>query len=606
MMKPLLSVGALGALTATTLACEPTPPIDPLPPTTGAPTTTTAPTGVAVGSKWVRIQANLVADDVDTIIGQVQAARDAGADTIMFADTKIANWFDAEYEARWEERVLAVRDAVHAAGMAFVVTTTSVGYCGPILGRDPSLVASMPTVDMPLTVQGDTLVPVQTAQLENGSFESSTGDEPTGWGFQDAPGTATFVDTTTATDGTASLRFENASAANDARQARISTTVQVQPNQQYVLRYRFRTDALDANFVGPLVRGTGTDVALTSQHHSLPDADGSRSYFRSADALTTDWTEIEIAFNSREFTSVDLMFGIWGSDGGRMWIDDVRVESAPTLNLVRRDGLPLTLTTPDGRTVTEGTDVAPISDPQLGQSGFQGNFDTYHDAPAITTAVGGGLVEGDTVLLSGYHAQVTTGGQVGCAWNEPRTFELMREMHASVAERISPDGVHIDLEEVRTGGWEPTDAAYPSSGAALSAHVQRVLADAREVLGDTPLYLYGDMLDPTMNAVADYYQVKGTLDQSWVGIDPGQVSIVNWKEREALSDRGRDSVSHFAQLGYEQIAGGFYDADVTTNHAQWQVALDGQPGIVGSMYTTWVEDFSQLDAFAALWWTGSG
>jgi hypothetical protein len=593
---------ALTAAVVLLAACEPSPPLPPID-TGGTPPTAADPGGVAVGSRWVRIQANLAVDDPADILATVRTARAAGADTVLFADTKIANWVGADYEQQWEERLIALRDGVRAEGMAFVVTTISVGYCTPILQRDPSLAASIPAEQMPLTVQGGVLVPTQTASLENGSFESATGNEPTGWGFQDAPGVSTFVDTTVAADGAASLRIENAAAANDARQARISTTLAVQPFQQYVLRYRFKADALDAGFIGPLVRGSGTDVHLTQQQHSLPNERGGRDYFQGADALTTDWSEIEIAFNSREFSEVDLMFGAWASDAGRMWIDAVTVEPAPTLNLVRRDALPVTLTTADGRTVQEGVDVEPISDPQLGQIEYPGNYDTYHDAPPITLAPGSSLQDGDTVLLSGYHAQLTMAGQVGCAWNEPGTFELMRTMHEQVATRLDPDGYLIDLEEVRTGGWEPTDAAYATSGAALSAHVQRVVSDARAVIGDAPLHLYGDMLDPTMNAVADFYQVKGTLDQSWVGVDPNEVRIVNWKERDALSERGRESVSHFAGLGFEQIAAGFYDADVATNHAQWQTALDGQPNIVGSMYTTWTEDFSQLEEFAALWWT---
>jgi hypothetical protein len=571
-------------------------------PATTAPATTVPTDDSAIGDAWVRVQANLLVDSVDDVMTTIRAARAAGADTVLFADTKTSNFYVAEYRDRWLERALALRDAVRAEGMAFVATTASVGYCAPILQIDPSLANAMPITDAPYVVQGGTLVPEQTATLLNGSFESYTGNEPTDWQFQDAPGTATVIDTTEAADGSASMRFDGAAAAAGNGLARVSTTVAVQPFQQYVLKYRLKADSMAANFIGPVVRGEGTDITLTNQHPSLPADSGARTYYQGADGLTTDWVEMEIAFNSREFTSVSILLGMWSSESGTSWIDDVRVEAAPTLNLVRRDSLPVAMRTEDGAAVTEGVDVEPVSDPLMGNTAYQGYFDTYHDVPAITVADGSTLAEGERVLFSGWHAQLTGDAQVGCSWNDPRTFELIRETHRQVAEQIAPDGILIDVEETRTGGWEPTDEPYGTSGAAFAAHVQRVLTDATAVVGGTPLYMWNDMLDPTMNAVADYYQVKGSLDGSWVGVDPNLARIVNWRSGDELRVDGAAGVAHFADLGFEQIVAGFYDEDVADNHVAWTTATAGQPGIVGSMYTTWTDDFTQLEPFAALWW----
>jgi hypothetical protein len=533
----------------------------------------------------------------------VREAKAAGADTVLFADTKASNFWALDYRDRWLTKMIELRDAIRAEGMKLVVTTASVGYCAPILGIDPSIVSSIQTVDMPLVVRGDELVAEQTAQLANGSFEQSeSANVPAQWGFQDGAGSVTFVDTQTAADGEASMRFDATAASQGTGMARISTNAAVQPNQQYLLRYRLKADALNAGFIGPVVRGGDTEITLTNQHPSFQNAGGGRTYSQGANNLTTEWVDIELSFNSREFTSVNLFFGVWSGRSGTAWIDDVRIEPAPTLNIVRRDSLPLTLRTETGTVVSEGIDVAPISDPQLGEIGYTGNFDTYHDAPAIRLADGSSLSEGDRVLLTGWHAQLTASGQTGCAWHEPRTFELMEEMHRQVASLIEPDGILIDVEETRTGGWEPADSEFGSSGAAFGAHVQRVLTEATAVVDGTPLFIWNDMIDPTMNATADFYQVRGTLENSWQGIDPSLVTIVNWRAGDELYESGRDGVNHFADLGFQQVVAGFYDEDVATNHAAWAAAIDGQPGIVGSMYTTWEDDFSQLDAFAALWW----
>jgi Carbohydrate binding domain len=567
-------------------------------------TDTTLPPLGSVGDRWTRLEANLLIDSTDSLMQTVRTAKAAGSDTILFSDTKTSNWYASDYKEDWEPRLLELQQAVRNEGMAFIVTTASVGYCAPILALDQTLANTMPTVDMPLTVRNGELVPESTATLANGSFEaSSTADTPDGWGFQDPPGVTTFLDSQVAADGTTSMRFEGANSAESSKMARISTDAAVQPNQQYVLRFKFKADALNAGFIGPVVRGGETEIALTNQHPSLAYEDGGRNYSIGANNLTTDWVEMELAFNSREFDSVRMYFGSWNTESGTAWIDDVRIEPAATLNIVRRDNLPLTLTKGDGTAVTEGVDVEPVSDPQMGNSVYPGNFDTYHDAPPVSVRPGGNLAEGDTVLLSGHHVTVTTGGQVGCAWNEPRTFELMKEMHRQVATVIKPDGIMIDVEETRTGGWEPTDAPFETTGAAFANHVKTVLDDATAVGGGIPLFMWNDMLDPTMNAVDGFYQTKGDLAGSWVGVDPSKVRIVNWRSDEQLRAQGAAGVAHFADLGFEQIVAGFYDEDVADNHAAWTTAIGDQPGVIGSMYTTWEGNFSQIDEFADLWWT---
>jgi hypothetical protein len=558
----------------------------------------------AVGSRWVRLEANLLVDSVESVMVTVRAAKAAGADTVLFSDTKTSNWYAADYKTQWEPKMLQLRQAVRDNAMAFVVTTASVGYCAPMLQLDASLANSMPARDVPLTVRNSVLVPEQTATLANGSFEASAAPNvPAQWGFQDPPGVTTFIDTSVAAAGASSMRFEGAKSTEKTKTARIATTAIVKPNQQYIVRYMLKAEALNAGFIGPIVRGGSSEITLTNQHPSLATIDGGRRYMEGAKDLTTDWVEMTLAFNSREFDSVLLYFGSWDTRSGTAWIDDVRIEPAPTLNVVRRATLPLTLKKADGTTLVEGVDVAPVTDPKLGAIGYAGNFDTYHDAPPITALTGGRLTEGDRVLMSGYHATVTTGGQVGCAWNEPRTFELMKDMHRQVATVIKPDGIMIDIEETRTGGWEPADAAFASSGAAFAHHVTTVVNDATSATGGVPLFMWGDMLDPTMNAVDAYYQVKGTLDRSWVGVDPSKVRIVNWRSGAELREAGARGVKHFAGLGFEQIVAGFYDEDVTDNHAAWKTAIAGQPRIVGSMYTTWEPNFSQLDRFATLWWS---
>jgi hypothetical protein len=603
------------ALAPTTLAPTTLAPTTSEPAVTVAPTTTAAPvttlvptttapksTGGFAGQKWVRLEGNLTkTGTLETLIGQVKTAKAGGADTIMFADTKLNLWYVAPgLGDQWASKMKQFANAVRAEGMKLILQSAPVGYCTPVLFHDPNLTTGYPIVDAAFTVRNGELVPEQTVALKNGSFESSFNNVPTDWGFQDFPGTNTFIDTTVAKSGNASMRFEGVNSPD--RLARIFTTVSVKPFTQYTLRFWMKSSRLTNGYMGPVVVGrekpNEEPRKLTAQYFSFSDGN-SRSYVPFARNLTKDWTEMSIAFNSLDETEVRLGFGSWDTKEGTLWIDDVRLEDTPLLNVIRRNDLPLTMRTDTGRTVTEGNDVTAIIDPQLGQIEYTGNFDTYHGAPIAKLAPSSSLREGERVLLNAHHALVTMGAQVGCSWQNPRVFEIMKEIHVQAERNFAADGYLVDLEEVRTGGWEPADAKFGSSGASLGSHGQRVLKDAAEVTGK-PIYVWGDMLEPTQNAVNEFYHVKSTLVGSWLPIDRNVATIVNWKD--GPTTKTLESAQHFAGLQFKQIIAGFYDADVAENYDRWK-NVRNVAGVEGSMYTTFAEDLSKIPAFASLWWT---
>lgn len=557
----------------------------------------TASARAAIGSeiRWMRLEANLFVDTAASLRPRLEAAQAAGANGIVLADSKVSMWPGYQPDDRrfWLHRARQLRDLTHELGMSFVLSTDPLGYCESLLSYDVNTVAGVPIRRAPLVVRGRHLSPVSTASLRNGSFEQHHGDRIAGWS-QDDPGTSTVVDEAVAHDGGVSARLEPT-----GDMTRVFGTVRVRPFQQYVLSFWVKAAGLTASSLGPYV-ASESGRRLTDQQWSRrgrPD-----SYFSSAIGLDLGWTQQRLSFNSREATKVVLGLGAWGHTAGTLWLDDVRVTSAPTLNLVRRPGLPLRLVGPGGRRLVEGRDVARVSDPGLGHATWPGTYDTYHRGPAVRLHPAAGLSSGDRVLLSGQAATVTMAGQVACSWNTPSVLALIRRVHAANQRALSPDGFMLDLDEVRAGGWDPEDLRFPSSGAAFAHHLRAVLRDLRDVAPGVPVYVWSDMLDPTQNAVARYYQVRGSMEHSWRGVSPRSVVIVNWKSGRELANRGERSIKHFARLGFTQVLAGFYDEPVARNHDRWVAAAGTQPRIVGSMYTTWEGDFSALAEFGSLWW----
>ena len=119
-----------------------------------------------------------------------------------------------------------------------------------MLSHDPALVAGYPIVDMPLQRIGNELVPLSTANLDNGSFESHVDNEFDGWRWQTTPGVSSFVDSVETVSGSYSVRFENFAEGHERGFAAMRQTLDVLPFQQYRLKFWFKTENLTADWLG--------------------------------------------------------------------------------------------------------------------------------------------------------------------------------------------------------------------------------------------------------------------------------------------------------------------------------------------------------------------
>jgi hypothetical protein len=102
------------------------------------------------------------------------------------------------------------------------------------------------------------------------------------------------------------------------------------------------------------------------------------------------------------------------------------------------------------------------------------------------------------------------------------------------------------------------------------------------------------MFDPHHNAVpGPYYLVNGPWTDAWAGLG-ADVVIMNWN----FGERDK-SLKFFADRGHRQIIAGYYDNDLSEMR-QWLASAKDTKGVIGCMYTTWRNDYDQIEAFAKL------
>ena len=505
---------------------------------------------------------------------RLDAAAAAGYTGVVMWDDGISyiqySWWNPVYFQQ-------VIQHAHADGLAVVPMVAPYGHSDPELIYQPNLAEGQQVVGTQFQVDptGATLQVVNSFPgLVNGGFESGQ----TGWFGYGDPGSS--VDTTVAHTGSASALIRNAPA-----NCRLEQSFTVKPWRQYHLRLFYQTQGFSG---GPQL---------------FAFADGNLSADRINQPLhfpnTTGWTQMDYTFNSGPHSTIEILLGIWGGSQGSLWFDDISLEETGLEYVLRGSGTPLSVYDPNNSShvFAEGTDFAPISDPQFAgptSSFFQ---DNWHQPTTPTVPSGSSLKPGQIVAMN-YYAIQPEYGDAGVSLTDPASLSWRQAAATAMAPIFSSaQGYFFEYDEMRHMNSTPSAKAMNMTPAQLlDWHFNGTYQLYRSLNPNATIYAWGDMFDPNMNAVNNYYLVEGDLTGSWTGI-PTDVVIMNWNIWNL-----KTSATWFATPPYahRQVIAGYYDSgDGGASATAHIAAISGIPGIQGLMYTTFADDYSQIANFAS-------
>lgn len=517
------------------------------------------PAGAQRLERWVYAPTNLlVEENVDRLEGLMREAAGLGFTHVLLSDSKFSRLH--ELDERYFRHVERVRRLADELNLNLVPAVFPVGYSNDLLAQNPNLAEGLPVRDALFEVQSGRALLVADPPVSLPSL----GDRKA-WDF---------VDESLRSEGTG-LRVDSPKGEN----CRAMKSVRVAPFRHYHVSVRVRT--LD-------FRGQPRIVVLDA-------ASGRRlSHTNLQVGRTTDWTTQHITFNSLGSDQVNVYLGAWGPTGGSLWLADAQLEECGLLNVVRRNGAPLKVTREAEPAVllAEGQDFEPVTDPLLGRVPYAGEYQVWHESPAIVLKRD--FPNGTRLRVSWFHPHVIYDGQVCACVTEPAFQQLLRGQ-ADAVERIFPGTDRMmSHDEWRVLGWDESFQRTGKTAGQVAADNVRFCSDyLRKLNSNRRVFVWSDMFDPHHNAVDNYYLVNGDLSGSWEGLTR-DVLVVNWN----FGVRA-ESLKFFAERGHRQLLAGYYDADAQ-QIGRWLDTVRQQriSGITGVMYTTWKQDYSHLAEFA--------
>lgn len=530
--------------------------------------------------RWVYASHNLLEDkNADEVVKLIDRASKSGYTGMVFNDYKLA--ILDRMPARYFKNVQRMRDAARAANLEIIPSVFPIGYSSGLLAHDPNLAEGLPVVDAPFVVKGREVVPIpdQQAKMLNGDLEEAKDNRFASFFLQDDPGKTTFVDREVVHHGNSSVRIQD-SAEGQSRNYRLAQRMKVRPHSCYRFSAWVKTrDLKPTSGFQLLARGAGW------RHPPL-------TFYEGHLQPTQEWTRVEVVFNSLGEDEIELYAGHWGGQSGTLWMDELALEELSLVNVLRREGAPLKITSEDGKTAfEEGKDFLPVRDTQLGQEPFAGEYEFRHAGAKLQLTDKSRIKNGDRLRVSWYHPVIMVGFQVVCCLTEHKIYALLRDQARRVNDLFKPRTFFMSHDEIRVANWcQSCQSRKETPGQLLANNVSESVRILREVNPGARIVVWSDMFDPNHNAVSDFYLVHGTMEGSWKGL-PSDVIIANWN-----LDKGAKSLKWFSDRGHSQILAGYYDSDIG-NFKKWNEASRGIPKVIGFMYTTWDNNYADLERY---------
>ena len=496
---------------------------------------------------WLYYPVNLqVPDNVEKLKPIWKRAKDAGYTHVLIADTKFAKLGDVP--AHYFKTVERVKAVAKELDLKLVPAVFPVGYSNDLLWHDPNLAEALPVKDTPFVVGPG--------------------------GVARVPPEATLpLDKPVSKDGNVKV------------EGNVATVTPGGPNSRLV--YRLKVPKYRCYHVSVKVK--------TEDFHPTPEikalaGDWSLNWAALGVKPTQDWTEHHVVFNSLDHEQVLLYFGVWGDCKGTLQWKDWKIEEVGLLNVLRRPGAPVVVRGQGGKVYQEGKDFEPVKDPRAGNVAWPGDYEVWHEPPALKTK----LPQGTKLRVSWYHPVIIYEGQVSACIAEPKTNDLLADQakRMKAAWGGAAAGYMMSHDEFRTLGWcQACQDSKKTPGQMLADNVRF----CREQLRPAAAYVWNDMFDPHHNAVAGpYYLVNGPWTNAWEGLAK-DVVIMNWNHGERAK-----SMKFFADRGHKQIAATYYDDTGLGQTREWIETARDEKSVIGYMYTTWRRDYSKLEEFAKL------
>ncbi|MCE5272274.1 hypothetical protein LLH00_13430 [bacterium] len=475
-----------------------------------------------------------------------------------------------------------VKATCESQGVEIIPLVFSVGY-GSTLAQDPNLAAGLPVRDQ-LFVAGETeahIVSDEPVGLVNGGFEELKDGKVAGFVQPDSLDRVISQDSSDFKEGKVSLCFRNFAGFGE-RPAMLKQKVKVKPWRCYVVSCWVKTDRLAPGRCFSM-QALGKDRMVGEYIPRWGD--------------TNDWTRLALGFNSWGNDEIEISVGTPGAKEGRFWIDGLEIEEVGLVNVLRRPGAPLTVSSEAAATVyEEGRDYLHVEDPQMDQ-----RFE--HDGPPIKLAPQSRITPGERLRVSYYHGSRSVPGkeQITTCPSEEKVYEIWAGQARLMAKYVGAKKFFLDMDEIRAGGTckACTDRGL-SLGEMLGDCITRQYKLLTEANPGAEVFIWSDMLDPNHNAGDSYegknyyFLASGLYTGSWEYV-PSELAIVCWWDE--IKEK---SLAHFSGLGHRTVAAAYYDADNLDNTRAWLKAMKNVPGASGIMYTTWEQKYDLLADFGDL------
>lgn len=335
----------------------------------------------------------------------------------------------------------------------------------------------VPIVGMPMTVSSTGFtVGSYGVSVTNGGIETWGSNAPLGWEMYPEASYGTISrDNVNRHSGSSSVKWANM-AADFPYDRTIHQRMYLGAQRFYKLKVWVKTQ----DFEGRLnLRVFGDPPVYSGLEHSnitvLP---------------TADWTEIVMNFATYNHDTAALWVGPAGGSSGNMWIDDVSLECAGLMNMVRRDDTPLEVFKQPGNTVmTEGVDymVSELSSIV---------YDEYVDQPLLTRVSGGGLPVGTQVKINWYTAPYYQGGRETVCFSVLGPLEYYQRQTAALDSGLAPDGFKININEVSYACMDPICTSRGMGPGQLAGwHCNQMYNIIQARVPGAPVRIYGDAFD---------------------------------------------------------------------------------------------------------------